>query len=209
MPTFAAKIAKPYTMETGKWTENVIVADADYVDSVAFDLTVNFERMLGRRVPQADMARWVECVALDGGLRQGSHDVQVVLVHEKQNERMQHFAPGHYKDELDGKAFSGQLGEFAFTTLSTEQMAGKADLLNDTLQLLRQQEGVRRLMVVVPEQTAEGMRQLLRQLDSDDRRTTLLTMQPLHAMACRQEQLGYSLLAALGISAREIEEKAT
>ena len=37
-----------------KWSENVIVADADYIDKVAFDLTVNFERMIGRRIPPAD-----------------------------------------------------------------------------------------------------------------------------------------------------------
>ena len=40
--------------------ENVIIADANFVDKVAFDLTVNFERMLERRIPQADMARWAE-----------------------------------------------------------------------------------------------------------------------------------------------------
>ena len=51
-----------------KWSENVILVDADYVDKVAFNLIVNFERMLGRRIPQADLARWIDCVALDGGI---------------------------------------------------------------------------------------------------------------------------------------------
>ena len=32
----------------GQWSQNVIVADADYLDDVAFNLIVNFERMLGR-----------------------------------------------------------------------------------------------------------------------------------------------------------------
>lgn len=49
--------------------ENVIIADADYLDKVAFDLIVNFERMLMRRIPPADIARWIDCVALDGGMR--------------------------------------------------------------------------------------------------------------------------------------------
>ena len=77
-------------MNETKWCENVILVDADYVDKVAFDLIVNFERMIGRRIPQADMARWMECVALDGGLRPQSSDlspqpsVQVVLIHKKQ-----------------------------------------------------------------------------------------------------------------------------
>ena len=56
-------------MTTEKWCENVIIADGDYIDKVAFHLIVNFERMIGRRIPQADMARWIDCVALDGGLK--------------------------------------------------------------------------------------------------------------------------------------------
>ena len=72
-----------------KWCENVILVDADYVDKVAFDLIVNFERMLGRRIPQGDMAHWLECVALDGGLRPQTSDtthqtsIQVVLLHKQ------------------------------------------------------------------------------------------------------------------------------
>ena len=40
-----------------QWSENIIIADADYIDRVAFHLTVNFERMIGRRIPKADMAQ--------------------------------------------------------------------------------------------------------------------------------------------------------
>ena len=59
-------------IQEAKWSKNVILVDADYVDRVAFNLIVNFERMLGRRIPQADMAKWIDCVALDGGMRPGS-----------------------------------------------------------------------------------------------------------------------------------------
>ena len=69
-------------MENSKLSANVILADADYIDKVAFDLSVNFERMLGRRIPPADMARWIDCIALDGGIREGDNEVQVILVHE-------------------------------------------------------------------------------------------------------------------------------
>ena len=43
-----------------KWSRNVILVDGDYIDSVAFNLIVNFERMLGRRIPKADTARWID-----------------------------------------------------------------------------------------------------------------------------------------------------
>ena len=63
-----------------KWSENIIIADADYVDKVAFDLIVNFERMIGRRIPKADMARWIDCIALDGGLRPGNNITEVLMI---------------------------------------------------------------------------------------------------------------------------------
>ena len=71
-------------LNKAEWKENVILVDADYVDKVAFDLIVNFERMIGRQIPQADMAKWLECVALDGGLREGNHQTQVVMFYQKQ-----------------------------------------------------------------------------------------------------------------------------
>ena len=117
----------PLTMmkNNTEWSENVILADADYVDGVAFNLTVNFERMLGRRVPPADMAQWAECVAMDGGTPlcspEGGKGLTesmsaanpsplgrpggvVILVHERLNPSLKNFEPGNYAEELDGKA---------------------------------------------------------------------------------------------------------
>ena len=133
-----------------EWSENIIIADGDYVDSVAFDLTVNFERMIGRRIPPADMARWVECIALDGGMRpsdkmqslETSPTTQVVLVHGAGRQCMENFAPGNYGDELHGKAFTGRLGEFTFTCINPEGFTSTDDLLTETLQLVLQADGV-------------------------------------------------------------------
>ena len=198
-----------------EWSENVILADADYVDSVAFNLTVNFERMLGRRVPQADMTLWAECVAMDGGAplcppegeKIVTESLRLILVHDRQNSSLKNFTPGRYADELDGKAVQSRVGELAFTAVQTEDMAPKEQLLQDLLQLLCEQKAVKRLMVVVDDAMVSALRPILQRHDSDERRTTLLTMQPVQGGAYRHELLGYSLMAALGISSREIEEK--
>ena len=87
------------------WSENVIVVDADYVDNVAFNLIVNFERIIGRRIPQADLARWLDCIALDGGVRNGENSLQVVMVHGKTKTQMENFTPANFANELNGKAF--------------------------------------------------------------------------------------------------------
>ena len=101
-------------IQEGKWSENVILVDADYIDKVAFHLIVYFERMLERQIPKANMALWADCVALDGGLRQGDNLTQVVLIHSKDKKQLDHFAPSDFAAELTGKAFKDHLGEFVF-----------------------------------------------------------------------------------------------
>ena len=195
-------------MNETKWTENVIVVDADYADRVTFDLTVNFERMLERRVPQADMARWMECLALDGGLRPGNNSVHAILIHDRDQQAMRCFCPGNYATELNGQAFSGQLGEFTFSSITTEGLATKTSLFTDTTELLCQQPEVKRLMVVPgDDMLAEVQHVLARQNGNSNRHTTLFAMQPHASRTYFSEQLGYSLMAALGISGKEIDGK--
>ena len=184
----------------------MIVVDADYVDSVAFNLIVNFERMIGRRIPPADMARWVECVALDGGLRQGDHETQVVLLHAKGKQAMENFTPADYSTQLDGKAFKGNLGEFVFGAYPVESLVSKEEFLVDVVSLVCNQKEVKRVMIVPDvDKCYDMLRHALRHVD-DDKRVTLLAMQPLTGGNFRQEILGYSLMSALGIKADEIKE---
>ena len=190
-----------------RWSENVILADADYIDRVAFNLIVNFERMLGRRIPQADIARWIDCVALDGGIREGEHETQVVLIHQKGKLGLENFVPSAYK-ELDGKAFKDHLGEFAINAYPIEQIAGE-DFFTEVLSLVTAQKEVKRVMVIpnLEENTLYNkVRETLRQVDDEEKRVTLFAMQPLTGGNYRQEILGYSLMAALGIRAEEIKD---
>ena len=193
----------------GQWSQNVIVADADYLDDVAFNLIVNFERMLGRRIPPADMARWAECIALDGGLRSdgnGGQQTQVVLIHDKKHARLANFVPADYSSELNGKAFKGPLGEFVVNAYPVESVTTKDDFLRDVLSTMLAVDVVRRIMVVPNaerEGTYDGLRRLLRDAP-EGKSVTLFAMQPMPGGAFRQEILGYSLMQALGIRAEEI-----
>lgn len=183
--------------------DNVIIVDADFVDRVAFDLIVNFERMIGRKIPNADMARWIDCVALDGGVREVKEQTQVVLIHSAKNERMENFAPGHYADELNEKAFNDNLGEFTINAYTDEHIVSKEDLLIDTLHLCCASGEVKRIMVVPDEEYYDRVRQALRHT-GDDKIVTVFAMQPMVGGSFRQEILGYSLMSALGIRSEEI-----
>lgn len=189
-----------------KWCENIIVVDADFVDRVAFDLIVNFERMLGRRIPQADLARWLECIALDGGLREGQHETSVVLIHDKGKQRLQNFSPGNYEDELSAQAFGSSLGEFVINSVPVEPITTKEDMIIDVTMFVASQPNVKRIMVVPDDRTTElfdRLRRSLQQVD-DEKRITLFAMQPLPGGNYRQEILGYSLMSALGIKSEEL-----
>ena len=195
--------------KTALWSENVIVVDAEYVDRVAFNLIVNFERMLGRKILAADMARWVDCLALDGGISpEGNPEgsVSVVLIHEKDSKGFENFVPALY-NELDGKAFKDHLGEFVFSAVPVEQLTTKDDLLLDVVQSAMESQEVKRMMVVPNSEDGDcydRLRQLLRRA-GDDKRITLFAMQPMMGGNFRQEILGYSLMQALGIKAAELE----
>ena len=196
--------------EQTKWSENVILVDADYVDKVAFSLIVNFERMIGRRIPQADFAKWIDCIALDGGIREGEHETQVVLIHQKNKAQMENFTPGHYTEELNGKAFKDHLGEFVINAYPLEEIAGGEDYLADALQMVAVQKEVKRIMVIPNAEDTyiyNKVREALNRLDDDEKRTTVFAMQPMPGGNFRQEILGYSLMAALGIRADEINSK--
>lgn len=187
-------------------SENVIIADAAFVDKVAFDLIVNFERMLERWIPQADMARWTECVALDGGMREGEHQTTVILIRDKEQTELKNFVPSRLAEELNGQAFKGNLGEFCFSTPNGEGFVGKDELFLDTLQTIIQQTDVKRVMVIPEESIYNNVRDILRKAD-DDKRITVFAMQPMPGGNFRQEILGFSLMAALGIRGEEINSK--
>lgn len=199
-------------LQEAKWSENVILVDADYVDKVAFNLIVNFERMIGRRIPQADIAKWIDCVALDGGIREGEHETLVVLIHRKDKTKLDNFTPSDYGKELNGKAFKDHLGEFTISAYPIENIAGGEDYFTDALQLITGQKEVKRVMVIPDAESAyiyNKVRETLNRLDDDNdpKRITVFAMQPMPGGSFRQEILGYSLMAALGIRSEEIKEK--
>lgn len=192
------------------WSENIIIVDADYIDKVAFDLIVNFERMIGRHIPQADLAHWIDCIALDGGLKEkDDNESQVIFIHDNGTEKLKNFSPGHFSNDLNGKAFKDNLSEFVMSSYAVEEVVGKEDFILDIVKTAANHKDVRRVMVVADcddDTMPELLRQALRDAD-DEKRITVFAMQPVAGGNFRQEILGYSLMSALGIRADEIKER--
>lgn len=184
--------------------DNVIIIDADFADRVAFDLIVNFERMIGRQIPNADMALWLECLALDGGVREGEQQTQVVFVHSQEKKKMDYFNPGGLEEDLNGKAFSGKFGEFVLNAYAEQDIVERGQLLADMVRLCAAAKEVKRLVIVPSEEHYDDVRHALRKVDAE-KHVTLLAMQPMPGGNFRQEILGYSLMCAMGIQADELQ----
>lgn len=201
------------SVNSTEWCANVIIADGDYIDNVAFNLIVNFERMLGRRIPKADMARWIDCIALDGGLRQTEGDkgtkeneTQVILIHSKEKANLDNFMPDSYDEDLNGKAFNDHLGEFIINSYPVEDVVAHDDFFLDIVATVCNHKGVRRVMIIPNAERQDlydALRHSLRDTD-EEKHITVFAMQPMAGGNFRQEILGYSLMNALGIKGEEL-----
>ena len=190
-------------MEQAKWSENVILVDAGYLDRVAFDLTVNFERMINRQVPAADLCHWLDCVALDGGITPGANEIQAVFLYNRSTPGLRHFNPGSLKDELDGKAFRDNLGEFTVLSFPVEEVVSAEDFFIESLEHIVGAEEVKRVMVVADMETCGNrVKRVAGQAQEKD--ITLFAMEPLTGRGFNGEILGYSLMSALGIRGEEL-----
>lgn len=190
-------------------SENIILADADYIDYVAFQLSVQFERMLGRRIAKADLSQWAVDIALDGGLRADgkAHETQLVLVHEKQHPKLSNFTPSIFETELNDQAFNDKaLGEFLVNAYAVGDVVSKDDYMLDTVSMVLGHDEVKRLMIIPNGEQGTIYEELAAALRNapEDKHITIFAMQPMAGGNFRQEILGYSLMNALGIKAGEI-----
>ena len=188
-----------------EWAENVILADADYLDSLVFDVSVQLERMLERRLPKLDLARWADYVALDGGLRPGDNAVQLLLIHSKKKGILKNIMPANLATEIDGQAFRDNLGEFSLSAFPVEDtMVTPGQLFTQSVEALLTSERVKRLMLVgdmvaYGDDVAHALR------EADGKQVTVFGLHTQSGLRCPQESLSYSLLAALGVSSDEVK----
>ncbi len=193
-----------------KLSENIIIADSDYIDYVAFQLSVQFERMIGRKIPKADLSKWILDIALDGGLRKNDkeHETQVVLIHNADNKKMENFSPSDYDNELNAKAFTDDsLGEFLVNSYPVEKLTNKDDYILDVVKTVCSHDEVKRVMIIPDGEHGDmyaKIRSALHDVD-ENKHIMLFAMQPMEGGNFKQEILGYSLMNALGIKGDEIK----
>ncbi|MCM1313031.1 MAG: hypothetical protein NC252_09070 [Roseburia sp.] len=189
-------------------SENVILIDAEYVDKVAFNLSVNFERMLERRIPKANLAHWLDCIALDGGIEPGENEVQVIFLYNRNSGSLENFAPSDMKTEIGGMAFKDNLGEFAMEAYPVaDDMTTKEEFYMEALKVILDNKKTKRVMVLPDMETyGAAVKDFLckNRNKHKEKDVTLFAMEPQAGTGFGQQILGYSIMSALGISGTEI-----
>jgi len=198
------KVGTMKMTEQVQWRENVILVDVDYMDRLIFEVSVQLERILCRRMPKLDIAKWLDYVALDGGLRPAGNSIQVMFIYEKDNSVLKNMLPSDLKRDLDGKAFSDNLGEFTLSSFPVEtDVVSRGQLYVQSVEALLSSKQVKRMMLVADMGTyGAELKALLG--ESHDKDITLFVLQQENGFRVVQEMLSYSITAALGVRGDEM-----
>ncbi len=191
-------------MQDNKWAPAVVLIDAAYLDHVAEDLTRNFSRMIGRPISKADLCHWLDCVALDSGLRPGNNELQAHFLYPKEMKALNYFEPSRFDDDLNGLSFDDNLGHFSLFAFPVEEVVRTDEFFLQSLTMLADAKEIKHLMVVA-DMKAYGTDVVKICQQTDGKQITLFSMEPISGEGFQQEILGYSLMAALGISADELK----
>lgn len=185
---------------------HIIYIDAAYAGTVAFNLTVNFERVLERRIAEADLGLWLDCVALDGGQTPDSEaEVWACFFRDAAEPTLHCFRPSHLADEIDGRGFDSRVARFTLLDMAAEaKVSTPADLMRATIEAHAAEKQVVRQTVVGELAEWQPMLNEMARRDGAKALTLLAMEEPAGRTAFVCENLGFSLLKALGVRAEEL-----
>ena len=188
-----------------KFAEKVILIDTAYINKVTKDLSQHFGQVIGRELPKADLAIFLECVAMDAAIQPGDNVLQVLFVYDKDENKMDAFNPSDLKKELNDVAFKSQLGEFQLNAFEPSEMADKETFFLESVRLIADAKEVKHL-VVVPSESEYGdkLPEIFDKVDGKESIHVLGMNPPTPSDKYQWEMLGYAVLQALGIRSDEI-----
>ena len=188
-----------------KFAEKVILIDTAYINKVTTDLSQHFGQVIGRELPKADLAIFLECVAMDAAIQPGDNVLQVLFVYDKNESKMDAFNPSDLKKELNDVAFKSQLGEFQLNAFEPSEMADKETFFLESVRLIADAKEVKHL-VVVPSESEYGdkLPEIFDKVDGKESIHVLGMNPPTPSDKYQWEMLGYAVLQALGIRSDEI-----
>lgn len=182
----------------------VMLIDAPYINKVGLNLAEFFSTRMNRAFPEADLAVLLEYMAVDAGISTAGNEIEVIFIYERTAWRMPFCRPSDIPNGINGKAFQSKLGEFSLYAYQTSDMAERADLFMEALQLADASDDVQQI-IILPDEDDYGQRaaDYLDTMKKSGR--VFFGMKPQGSeRSFRTETIGFPLLKAYGIDPAEL-----
>lgn len=186
--------------------KRVILVDIAALSEAAFDIIVNFERMLNRRIPDVDIKRWLYASACDGKFAVcPENEILAVFLKEKSKESFRNL---DFRGMKVGEKSRFACEGFDFCVDFSEYEGSSDHSFMETLENILDSLPELEEIVCVP---GEDICQYVARVLSEHRglRATVLSMESLRGGGFGQEYLSCSISYALGVTDREIESNGT
>ncbi len=189
-----------------KTDDFVILIDAGYLEEIGHSMRDYFSHIVKRNLPKADMPALIEGIALDSGIRPADNKIQVIFVYPKSLNKFSFCEPSDLTGDLHCVAFKSNVGEFSFTSYSTEGLVSHEELYGEFIDALTVSQNTKVVMLVgnMPSYNKESVKQLQ---EVTDREVYYFNMNPQESQqyVFKYNNLGYVLLHAMGIKPEELE----
>ena len=188
-----------------QFAPNVMLIDASYLNQVIGDMREHFSTVLNRNLPQADLARLLECMGLDAGMRGTENSIQVIFIYDSHLPKFTECIPSDLDKELNNVAFKGNLGEFSIYSFQPSEMASIEDLFTESLQLVGECKDTKRI-IAIPDEVIYGskMEQFIKEMKGKEQITLFGMNPPAKTELYDFQILGFAILQALGIRPDEL-----
>ncbi len=188
-----------------KFSDKVMLIDAALIEKVASDFRRHFSNILSRELPKADLALFLECIALESGITSGNNSFQVLFVYDSNCEKLNSFTPALLKDEIDSMAFKSNLGEFSLFSFQPSDMVTREELFNESMKVVLDSLDVKSAIIIPSEElTNDEISETVSKVDGKEN-IYFFGMNPLSLpKSAKWETMGYALMKALGVKADEL-----
>lgn len=182
----------------------VFLIDANFLNLVIKDTQRYFEPLLNRQLKDIDLADLITYLALDAEMEEGDFSSEVIIAYDDKSSVLASCVPGNLREELDGKAFKNNFGEFAFATVQTENLVPLDDFYIDLLSLVADHAEVKKLVVIsYNEEYGDRVTEVLKGAKSKEVIQFRMD-EPEGDLPFRWEILAFSVMQALGIRGEEL-----
>lgn len=189
-----------------KFEETVFLVDTAYLNFMLVNFKGFLENQVKRELPKIQVADLFAYLALDAHIEEGEKNIQVVLISDDQTKKLENAEPSDLKKELDGVAFDSSLGEFLFSSVTTEGLVSREELYLDILDIALTSKAVKNLILLSFDD--EYGDKVLNKIDNKDIEksiTQFRVREPEKEVSFKWDMLVYPMMMAFGIDSDEIQ----